>query len=67
MFLGNIHRGISQITCKETFQHSDAKVVLQKALSDEILGTSIFISLKLWEDFFNWKIWFSPFLILRKD
>lgn len=26
-----------------------------------------FTSLKLWEDFFNWKIWFSLFLIFRKD
>lgn len=23
--------------------------------------------LEVWEDFFNWKIWFGPFLIFRKD
>lgn len=67
VLLGNIYRSISQITCKETFQHSDAELVLQKTPLDETLGKSIFTSLKLWEDFFNWKIWFGPFLIFRKD
>lgn len=47
-----LHWSISQITFKETFQHSNGELVLQKVPSDEILGKSIFTSLKLWEDFF---------------
>lgn len=49
---GECSLGTSQIACKETFGHSDAGLVLQRVPADEILGKSIFTSLKLWEDLF---------------
>lgn len=49
---GECSLGTSQIACEETFGHSAAGLVLQRASADEILGKPIFTSLKLWEDIY---------------
>lgn len=49
---GECSLGTSQIACEETFGHSAAGLVLQRAPADEILGKPIFTSLKLWEDIY---------------